>query len=255
MTKFAFYPADKNNFFETYAAEFKYDQDQPTPWKPVQKDLEDSLVCLITTSGMRLKSDKPFQINKLSGSSEFKEFTVHATENELAVDMTNYHSAEAMKDINVLIPVEHIIEMVERKNISKIHETIYSFCGFCKDIEQLKQSTKRVIRKLIEAEVDLILISTASHLCNVTACIIARELEKSGISCTTIVTVKEIAHEIKVPRAVFINFPFGMTFGRAFSKSLQKSIAKDMLDSFVTIDKPGKIIELPYKWDGTAEVV
>ena len=73
---------------------------------------------------------------------------------------------------------------------------------------------------------------------------------REGFSTVCAVTVKEVAQQIRVPRSVFINFPFGRTLGPAHDTPLQESIVADMARALKTLDRPGKMINLPYRWSG-----
>jgi len=59
----------------------------------------------------------------------------------------------------------------------------------------------------------------------------------------------DITESVKPPRAVFLNFPLGHQTGKPHQPDLHLQIVRDAMASFVTIDKPGTIIELPYVWD------
>ncbi len=53
---------------------------------------------------------------------------------------------------------------------------------------------------------------------------------------------------VKAPRAVFVNFPLGHNTGKPFDKQLQLSILRDALEGLQSIDRPGTIVDLPYRW-------
>ena len=54
--------------------------------------------------------------------------------------------------------------------------------------------------------------------------------------------------QVKPPRSVFLDFPFGRQCGRPFDRGLQLSIIKDSLQALASITEPGTIIDLPYNW-------
>ena len=53
---------------------------------------------------------------------------------------------------------------------------------------------------------------------------------------------------VKVPRAVFVNFPLGHNTGKPFDRDLQLSILKDTFEALKVTRQPGTILDLPYKW-------
>lgn len=252
MTTFPFYPAEKRSRFESYTAEYRFDHSEPTPWMPLRHELRKSKLALVTTSGIRTKKTPAFDIDRTRGSADYRELTIHQLKNDYTFDYTGFDPHEAYRDLNVLVPIDPVIDLAETRVIGELDETLYSFVGHCESPSTLQASAAAVADKLHASDVDAVFLFTASHLCNQTAGIIARELEKHALSTLCLVTIKEVAHEVRIPRSVFINFPFGMTLGRAFASSLQESILNDMVQAMRTLDKPGRVVELPYKWEGEA---
>ena len=50
------------------------------------------------------------------------------------------------------------------------------------------------------------------------------------------------------PRAVYLDFPLGHTAGKPHDAVLQRRVLRDALDALATIDAPGTIRRLPYRW-------
>ena len=249
MTTFPFYPPDRAAAYERAAAEYAFVQAAPTPWSPLRRELRRCKAAIVTTSGVRLKTQHSFGKN----SPDFREISVYSPPEELAFDFTNYDPAEAEKDLNVLVPVDRLKDLVDRESLGGLNETYFSFFGPCADLPALRSSAARAGEKLRQYGCDVAFVVPANLVCNQTAGLIARELERQGLSTVCAVTVKEVAQQVRLPRAVFIHFPFGRTLGRAGDVALQESIVSDMARALRTLDRPGKIIDLPYRWQGTIE--
>lgn len=249
MTTFPFYPQDRASHYERIAAEYKFDQTEPTPWTPLRRELRHCKAAIVTTAGIRLKTQHSFA----RGSAEFREISVYASPEIVAFDFTNYDPAEAEKDLNVIVPVDRLKELVDRGMLGGLNETFFSFFGLCADLEGLRRSAARVGERLRQYGCDVAFVVPANHVCNQTAGLIARELERQGLSTVCAVTIKEVAQQVRVPRSIFINFPFGRTLGPAHNAALQESIVSDMARALRTLDRPGKIIDLPYRWEGKVE--
>ena len=67
---------------------------------------------------------------------------------------------------------------------------------------------------------------------------VARVLESHGIATTSISLVREHTEKIKVPRALFVPFPFGHAFGRAEDPALQHRVLRAALDLFAATSGP-----------------
>ena len=59
---------------------------------------------------------------------------------------------------------------------------------------------------------------------------LARALERAGVSTTSISLVREHSEKVKPPRALFVPFPFGMAFGRPNDPELQHRVLHAALD-------------------------
>lgn len=60
-----------------------------------------------------------------------------------------------------------------------------------------------------------------------------------------------ITRAVNPPRAVFLDFPLGHTAGKAHDKALQRKVMIDTLSALDSIQRPGMIRELPYRWADT----
>lgn len=252
MTQFPFYFADVANAYERRAAEYVFEQTEPTPWTPRRRELRECKAALITTAGLRLKTQVQFQADRAAGTAEWREITIYAHAKDLAFDFTAYGPQEAERDLNVLVPVDRLKELVDKRELGQLSETFFSFFGLCHDVDALKANADAVGRKLREEyDVDVCFVIPASFECNQTAGVVARELERAGLSTVALFTVREVPLQIRVPRPVFINFPFGRTLGPARAVTTQRAIVGDMVRVLKAQDRPGRMVELAYKWEGT----
>lgn len=79
---------------------------------------------------------------------------------------------------------------------------------------------------------------------------IARVLEASGLPTTSISLVREHTEKLKVPRALFVPFPFGHPFGRPNDPALQHRVLRAALDLFA---EPGCPVLRDFPDDELAE--
>jgi D-proline reductase (dithiol) PrdB len=245
MTQFPFYPHDRAERLALHAAEYTFTQDEPTPWTPLRKSLRDCRACLVTTAGLRLKTQHEFRADRARGSAEFREISLFAHRRDLAFDFTNYDPREAEKDLNVIVPVDRLKELVDDRVLAGVHETFFSFYGLCQDVAALRESAREAARR---AQCDVAFLFPANLVCNQTVSIVSREFEQAGISTVTLVTVREIAAQVRVPRPLFINHPFGRTLGRAGDRAGQRDVLDEMVKALRTHDRPARMTDLPMKW-------
>ena len=88
--------------------------------------------------------------------------------------------------------------------------------------------------------------------------LIGREIEARGIPTLCLTSALSITRAVNPPRAVFLDFPLGHTAGKPNDPEGQRAIVGDALAAFETLQHPGEILELPYRWaddDGWKDAV
>ena len=79
-------------------------------------------------------------------------------------------------------------------------------------------------------------------------CLIARDLEATGIPTLCIGSAHDVFAAGRAPRAVFVDYPLGHSVGRPFDEENQFAIVRDALLAFETMTTPGEIRQLDYRW-------
>ena len=78
--------------------------------------------------------------------------------------------------------------------------------------------------------------------------LIQREIERAGIPTIGISIVRNYSAKVKPPRTVFLRWPFGHPLGEPFNIAQQRTVLAEALQALYTIDTPGAINDLPYRW-------
>jgi hypothetical protein len=78
--------------------------------------------------------------------------------------------------------------------------------------------------------------------------LVQREIERVGIPTIGISIVRNYSEKVKPPRTVFLRWPFGHPLGEPFNVAQQRAVLADALVALYTIETPGAIIDLPYRW-------
>ncbi len=78
--------------------------------------------------------------------------------------------------------------------------------------------------------------------------LIQRAIESAGIPTIGISIVREYTERVKPPRTVFLRWPFGHPLGEPFNPAQQRAVLAEAFIALYLIDKPGTIIDLPFKW-------
>ncbi|MDB5028870.1 MAG: hypothetical protein JWO66_2559 [Candidatus Eremiobacteraeota bacterium] len=127
------------------------------PWAPLQKPVRDAKVVLISTGGVHLRSDRPFNVN---GDGTFRMIPRDAQPADLAITHQAYDRTDALRDINLVFPIERLRELEREHVIGSLAEEHYGF-GLSGSAAKLLPAQRTVARKIREAGVDLALLVPA----------------------------------------------------------------------------------------------
>ena len=124
------------------------------PWN---KDLSRSKLALVTTTGLHLRVDKPFEGGDPSyraipsDSSPSDVIQSHAS---IGFDHTGFY-----RDINLAFPLERLLELVEQGTLGGVAPNYYSFMGAQRDPSKIIDETApEVARRLKSEEADAVLL-------------------------------------------------------------------------------------------------
>ena len=73
-------------------------------------------------------------------------------------------------------------------------------------------------------------------------------LEESGIATVCIVMRREVAENVKPPRAIFVKFPFGAPLGPAHEVETQRGVIREALGVLENAVQAGTIVDSPRLW-------
>jgi D-proline reductase (dithiol) PrdB len=114
-------------------------------------------VVLVSTAGVHLSNDRPFNIN---GDSTFRVIPKDALPGDLAISHQAYDRTDALRDINLVFPIERLRELADEHVIGQLAEDHYGF-GLMGSAQKLMPSIKEVARHISESGVDLALLVPA----------------------------------------------------------------------------------------------
>lgn len=107
------------------------------PFTPFQKKLEEAVICLVTTAGVRAKAQPPFN---LEGDTSFRVIDGSLTAAELAVDDAHFDHGCIDQDVNCVFPIDRLGELVREKRIAGLAEKHFSM-GYSQSLRELRETT------------------------------------------------------------------------------------------------------------------
>lgn len=99
------------------------------PWAALRKPLSGSIVGLVTTAGVHLRGDPPFDMEDRDGDPSFRVFAADAPPETLVITHKYYDHSAADRDLNVVLPRDRLRELVAEGRIAGMAPRVYSLMG------------------------------------------------------------------------------------------------------------------------------
>jgi D-proline reductase (dithiol) PrdB len=126
------------------------------PFTPFRGKVEEAILCIVSTAGVRERKDPPFQ---LEGDSTYRVISGQATGADLTFDDTHYDHACADQDINCIFPLDRLRELAAERRIGGLTERHFSL-GFSQALRDLREKTiPQLAREVDRARPDAILLT------------------------------------------------------------------------------------------------
>ena len=135
-----------------------------TPWTSFTGDPAKSRLALITTGGVHLKSQSPFDMRDRQGDPSFREIPAGAKPADLSITHNYYDQRDAFRDINIVFPLERVRLLEQFGEIGKVNHRHFSFMGHISNRHLdtlINETAPGVAEKLREDGVDMALLTPA----------------------------------------------------------------------------------------------
>jgi D-proline reductase (dithiol) PrdB len=137
------------------------------PWTPLKRSLNQTTLALVTSAGISLKTDPPFDMEKEKkeptwGDRSYRKIPRGATEDEIDVHHLHINTTYIKQDINVILPLKRMAELEAEGKIGRLASTAYSFYGFqWKSTDFLKEAIEPISRSMANEGVEAVLLTPA----------------------------------------------------------------------------------------------
>ncbi|MBI2906766.1 MAG: hypothetical protein HYX92_03805 [Chloroflexi bacterium] len=128
------------------------------PWTPLSKPLSQCKVAIVTTGGVYVDGDKPFDV---TGDWSFRVLPRGTARERFRIAHEKYDLTGVLEDINTVFPVDTLKELEASGAIGCLAETNYAFMGFIPQPEGLIGETAPEVARRLKADgVDAVVIPT-----------------------------------------------------------------------------------------------
>jgi len=127
------------------------------PYTPFDRDLSDTTIALVSTAGVHLKTQEPYNTD---GDGSYRVIPSDTNVADLMVTHTHYDHTAADRDINVVFPIERLRELVADGTIKGLNTEFFGMMGYTLKMKQVLDETGPEIAKKIErSATDLVLLT------------------------------------------------------------------------------------------------
>ncbi len=139
----------------------------PIPWTPMAKPLNETTIALVTSAGISLRTDPPFDMERekkeaIWGDRSYRAIPRETTEKDVDVNHLHINTNYIKQDINVILPLARMAEFEREKIIGRLATTAYSFYGFqWQRTDFLKEAIEPISKKMKLEGVEAVLITPA----------------------------------------------------------------------------------------------
>jgi D-proline reductase (dithiol) PrdB len=140
------------------------DPNAAIPFTRLQKPLAQCSVALVTTAGVHLPSQDGFDMENGDGDASYRPIPMHAEQADLTITHKYYDHRDADADLNVVFPLAHLRDLVQRGVLGSLAKNHYGFMGHIEGPQVAiltERSAPEVAAKLRADNVDFALLTPA----------------------------------------------------------------------------------------------
>lgn len=147
-----------------WAKSHRFVEGRDIPWTPLRKPVAESVMALVTTAGVHLTSQEPFNMDDPDGDPSFRAIPSDARKEDLTITHKYYDHSAADRDINVVLPLDRMRELLAEERIGGIAPFVYGFMGHIHGrhlSRLLAESAPEVARRLKSDGADAVVLTPA----------------------------------------------------------------------------------------------
>jgi D-proline reductase (dithiol) PrdB len=138
----------------------------PIPWTPLGKPVSQSKVALLSTAGLSMRGDEPFDMeyerqHPTRGDSSWRRLRADATCETIEANHLHIDTGYIERDLNVALPVDRLRELVAAGAVGASADSHYSIMGYQgSDTSSLvEHSAPEIAASMKSEEVDLAILA------------------------------------------------------------------------------------------------
>ena len=122
------------------------------PWTPYSGNASEQTFVLVTSGGLYMKDSQPaFDTVSIHGDATIREIPKNVRQEQLGIAHAQYDHSLAEQDINIIFPIQRLIELEQEGVIGKLVDTHFSY-SYVNDVFPLVTETVPKMISRIKAD-------------------------------------------------------------------------------------------------------
>ena len=127
------------------------------PYTPRRRELRESVFALVTTAGVHLRAQDPFD---LTGDNTWRVIPGDVQPADLMITHGHYDHRHADQDINCVFPIERLRELATNGTIAGLAERHFGFMGYTQRLRDLYERAAPELARLVDrSHADAVLLT------------------------------------------------------------------------------------------------
>lgn len=137
-------------------------KDDFVPLARLRQSLSASRLSFVSTAGVQPTGTLPFDTVHPVGDYTFRRVPSRSRPDELEIHQLKYPTTGALRDLNVIFPIERLQEFAREGVVGELTANFFSFIGYNMDAERLEATLAEEIAGAVVAEgADAVLLAPA----------------------------------------------------------------------------------------------
>ena len=201
-------------------------------------------VALLSSAGLYLENQKPFQYKNFYGDFSFRVFPSEFPLSSLRLTESDFDRRGFEADPASLFPLAELNEVVSEFN-GRAAEHHFSLLGFnLKRKELLEETIPQILKILREDGTDLVLLIPACVVCHEVLPQVASELEESGIATVTFAFIEKALEVARGPRTILFGGDCGLPLGNP-AEETRKELLRMAVQAVYEMKTAGEVWKFP----------
>jgi D-proline reductase (dithiol) PrdB len=142
------------------ARRWRSDESGEIPWCPARVRVPEASVALVTSAGVHLKHDRPFDMTNPEGDASFRVIPGDTAARDLTITHDYYDHRAADRDLNCVFPLERLHELAAAGRIGRVAPRHIGTMGHILGTEERRLVTETapaIAQSLVDDGVDYVL--------------------------------------------------------------------------------------------------